>query len=433
MPRTIIVGAGIAGLQLGALLAAEGREVLILEKLSRVGGRAFLWEKDGFTVDYGIHLVRFGPKSATAAVMRRLGHELEFVDLGKSRVGFPDGSVADFPTSPLGFLTTKLMTPMERLRALGLILKMKGIDPSGLYETSVADWMDSLGVSGGLRTYLSLVSGSMQVCPFLDRSSAGEMIENMVTVLKRGKSVMYPRRGWKEIYQVLTDAVSKNGAIRTGAAVARVVIDNGAATGVELDDGERIAADEVVVSLPVQKIFEVLDPGLFPADYVQLCRNLRPTAGLVLDYGLKRRISDDSGLWYLLHPMGFGVFTSNLCPDQAPAGKQLFTWFQPANREDMEDEPRAAVMEKELERALFRQWPGLEPAIEWRRSARLKMVDGVEVNIRQHRGKRPGCRPPGMQKLFLVGDSLAAAGAGGDVGHESVLECFKEMTGRELG
>ena len=58
-------------------------------------------------------------------------------------------------------------------------------------------------------------------------------------------------------------------------------------------------------------------------------------------------------------------------------------------------------------------------------------VDGVEVNVDQHRKRRPGYRVPGVEGLFLVGDSLKAPGAGGDVGHESVLECYREITGRD--
>ena len=432
MPDTIIVGAGIAGLQLGALLAADGHQVLALEKLPHLGGRAFLWEKDGFTVDFGVHLIRFGPKSATAAVFRRLGRDLEFVDLGKSKVGFPDGAVTDFPTSPVGFLTTKLMSPRERLRALALIVKMRSQKPEDLLEVSVADWMDRLGVTGGLRRYLTLVSASMQVCPFLDRSSAGEMILNMQTVLRRGKSVMYPRRGWKYLYEVLTETIRRRGEIRTGAAVARVLVEGGKAIGVELASGERLEAERVVVSLPAQQLAEVLDPALMPADFAAYCRELTPTAGLVLDYGLKRRVSEDRGLWYLWEPMSFGVFTSNLCPEQAPPGKQLLTFFQPAEISDMADSARAGAMEAALERALFRLFPGLESALEWRRALHLRMVDGVEVNVRQHRGRRPGYRVPGIDRLFLVGDSLRAGGAGGDVGHESVLECYREMTGKRI-
>jgi len=98
----------------------------------------------------------------------------------------------------------------------------------------------------------------------------------------------------------------------------------------------------------------------------------------------------------------------------------------------MEDETKASALEEQLEQAIFKQFPGLRDAIEWRRAMHLKMVDGVEVNVDQHRGKRPGYRVPGIDELFLAGDSLKGSGAGGDVGHESVLGCYKEMTGQDI-
>ena len=62
----IIIGAGICGLSLGALLVNEGYKIIILEKANTIGGRAKVIEKNGFTLDYGIHTVRFGKKSALA-------------------------------------------------------------------------------------------------------------------------------------------------------------------------------------------------------------------------------------------------------------------------------------------------------------------------------------------------------------------------------
>lgn len=53
MTRTIVIGAGVAGLATAALLAREGHEVLLLEKNDRVGGRASLIERDGFRFDTG--------------------------------------------------------------------------------------------------------------------------------------------------------------------------------------------------------------------------------------------------------------------------------------------------------------------------------------------------------------------------------------------
>lgn len=431
MPDVIIVGGGICGLQLGALLAADGKSVTVLENLPHVGGRAFLWDKDEFSVDNGIHLIRFGPKSAMAQVFRHLGKSIEFRPMGKSYVAFPDGAKADFPTSPIGFLTTRLMSVGERLKTLGIMLKLRRQEPGSLLDQSVKDWMDQMKISGGVRKYLHLVSASMQVCPFLERASAGEMLLNMQSVLQKGYSAMYPVKGWRYIYDTLLKELKQKGEVRTGAKVKRVVVEAGRAKGVELDNGEKIEAARVVVNLPAQQIFEVIDPALAPKDFVALCRGLLPTAGVSLDYGLQHRVSPDSGLWYLWEPMSFGMFTSNLCPELAPPGKQLLTWFVPQNVADMEDGVRAKAIEQALEQAIFRTFPGLEAAIEWRRALHLRMVDGVEVNVDQHRNKRPGYRVPGIEDLFLVGDSLKAPGAGGDVGHEAVLECYREMAGRE--
>lgn len=53
MTRTIIIGGGVAGLATAALLAREGHSVRLLERHSRVGGRAGTIERDGFRFDTG--------------------------------------------------------------------------------------------------------------------------------------------------------------------------------------------------------------------------------------------------------------------------------------------------------------------------------------------------------------------------------------------
>jgi phytoene desaturase len=51
--RVCVIGGGIAGLATGALLAADGWDVQLLEKGREVGGRAGSWERDGFRFDTG--------------------------------------------------------------------------------------------------------------------------------------------------------------------------------------------------------------------------------------------------------------------------------------------------------------------------------------------------------------------------------------------
>ncbi|MEZ4805552.1 MAG: phytoene desaturase family protein [Bacteroidia bacterium] len=51
--KIVVIGSGFAGLSAATHLASQGHDVTILEKNSQTGGRARIWEKDGFTFDMG--------------------------------------------------------------------------------------------------------------------------------------------------------------------------------------------------------------------------------------------------------------------------------------------------------------------------------------------------------------------------------------------
>jgi len=441
----IIVGGGITGLAIGALLAHDRKKVLVLEKTGKLGGRAQIWEKDGFTVDYGIHGIRYGPKSAISKTCRELGVEIPYVSLGPSYVKDEDGKVKIFPTGPVGFLRSEMFTFMERLNVFRVMLRVRRKSFETFKNLSVKESLDEEGIKGGMRRYLHLVSASMMVCPFIEKTSIREMLVNLQKVLRKRISVMYPLHGWKPIYDLLTSTIKNSGEIRLQSKVDSVDIEKGAVRGVHIGK-DFIEGKEVVVSVPCQEYFgapavlqrrmrlwrkdgsALLDEKLFPTEFVKMCKSMIPSSGVSIDYGLSRRVSSSDGLWYFWSPMSFGMFTSNLCPELAPPGKQLLTWFYPTTLEDMQDPQRAKASEEELERAIYETFPGIQDAIEWRRAIHLKTVNGAQVNVNQTRDRRPGFRAPGIQGLYFVGDSTGASGAGGDIGHESVHECYKAIT-----
>lgn len=51
--RAVVIGGGVAGLASAALLAREGHQVTVLEARDEVGGRASVWQRDGFRFDIG--------------------------------------------------------------------------------------------------------------------------------------------------------------------------------------------------------------------------------------------------------------------------------------------------------------------------------------------------------------------------------------------
>lgn len=428
----ITVGAGIAGLQLSALLAHDGYRVLVCEKSNHIGGRAFILERDGFIIDNGVHLIRFGPKSATARVFRHINKPLNFVDLGTSYFVDEDGTLKVFPTSPAGFLKTKILSGGEKLKALSLLFKLRRLKPEKWLNVSVKDWMDEMNIKGGVRKYLYLVSASMLVCPFIERASAGELIRNVAKVLRAGKSVMYPREGWKYILNTLKNEIERNGEISTGNKVEEIVIENGKVRGVKTSLGFFESNNVICAIHPNYFLDGVIDRKKLPQDFIERCRRTRPTAGVSIDYCLKEKISTSSGLWYLWKPTAFGIFTSNLCPEVAPPGKSLLTFFYPTELDDMEDPQKAKERERELDEAVRKLFPEITKSLEWKRASHLKMVDGAEVNVEQYAELRPGYKVDGIEGLYFVGDYTCAVGAGGDIGHESVLECYEEITGRRV-
>jgi len=49
----IVIRAGLGGISAGALLAHQGRKVLVLEQSDRVGGCCSSFDKDDYTFDTG--------------------------------------------------------------------------------------------------------------------------------------------------------------------------------------------------------------------------------------------------------------------------------------------------------------------------------------------------------------------------------------------
>ncbi len=423
----IIVGGGIAGLELGAMLSHDGYKLLMIEQAEHVGGRTFVHSRDGFELDNGIHLVRFGRKSAVANVLRYIGKEIHFNPLGKSYIIDEHNKFILFPTSASGFTTSGLFNFSERLKALKIMVALKRGKEKGFERYTVDEWMQSANIRGGLKRYFSLVCASMLVCPLPSVASAQALAENIGMVLKTGISVEYPANGWQnDIITPLTDTIKENGEIRTGIKVDSVLIENGKAVGVKIKD-EIINAKNTIIDIPSQDLGKILDIKQIQDERLKTAIELIPTSGISIDYAIDGRMSDINGLLYFENPISFGCFISNLSYHIAPSGKSMLTWFCPINNEDMKQKNKVKNYQQMLENRIEEVFPFLKTKTIFKRVLHLNTVDGVELNISQLRGKRLDYSVKGIEDLYFVGDTTAAPGAGGDIAHESSMKCYEKI------
>ena len=118
----LVVGGGISGLLAAwrARRAQPDARVVVLEASPRPGGVVSTVEEDGFRIERAASTVRAGA-AAILDVVRELGLEgdlIESAEGARRRWILRHGRLAAVPSSPLGLVTTPLLTARAKLRLL---------------------------------------------------------------------------------------------------------------------------------------------------------------------------------------------------------------------------------------------------------------------------------------------------------------------------
>ena len=270
-PHAVVIGSGFGGLAAAVRLGARGYRVSVLERLDEPGGRASVFRQDGFTFDAGPTIVTapFLLEELWALCGRTLADEIELVPMDPFyRIRFDDGTVFDYSGDParmraeVARLSPGDVAGYERFMLASEAIFRVGFERLGAvpftHWTSMAKVIPDLAALGSWRTVYGLVAKHVRneklrtVLSFHPLLVGGNpfsatSVYALIAFLERRWGVHFAMGGTGALVRGLAGLIrGQGGAIRCRAEVRQITVANGRATGVELADGERIAADIVV-------------------------------------------------------------------------------------------------------------------------------------------------------------------------------------------
>ncbi|MFC3456157.1 phytoene desaturase family protein [Amycolatopsis speibonae] len=274
------MGAGLGGLSTALWLTAAGREVTVVEREAVPGGRAGVWQSNGFTCDTGPTVLTMPDliEQTFACVGERMTDWLTLNPLDPLyRARFQDGSQLDVQANPEA-MAAEISRLCGAREADGYIRFHRFMRQ--LYRFEMDDFIDHnidspwgmltpnlarLAAVGGFRRLAGKVGSYLHdprtqkvfsfqamyagVSPF-QALALYAVISYMDTI----GGVYFPSGGLHTVPEAMAAAAQKHGAeFRYSTEVAKVEVDGNRATAVITGDGERIPADVVVLNpdLPI--------------------------------------------------------------------------------------------------------------------------------------------------------------------------------------
>ena len=320
--KAVVIGGGIAGLATAGLLAKAGMDVKLYEARNSLGGRAYLWEKDGFRFDMGpswylmpdafeqffklmgtsadeqLKLVRLDPAYQTRN--EGLGDKIPMpksVDdikkmfdgiepgAGKQLGKYLESAEEAYELSIKHFLYTNFrdlrsFTQPDVLKKLGRFLM--------LLTTSLYNFSGKYVKDERLKKMLNFPAVFLGASPYETPS-----MYHLMTHVDMNQGVFYPMGGIHTIIESLTRLAESHGVeIHTSSPVQQILVQNKKAVGVKLASGE-IRADVVVATADLQHVETKLleeQHQSYPAKWWE--KKVAGPSALLLYLGVKGKIDE---------------------------------------------------------------------------------------------------------------------------------------------
>ena len=267
----VVIGSGFGGLATAVRLQAQGYQVDLFEARDQLGGRAYVYRQDGFTFDGGPTVVTapFLFDEIFAAAGRKTEDYVKVVPIDPFyRIEFHDGRHFEYNNDEAETeRRVANFSPGDLEGYREMIRHTKAIFDKGFTELSDRPFLkvsDMLRIVPDLvrlqsyRTVYSFVSRYVKdpllrrVFSFHPLLVGGNPFQTtsiyaLIHYLERQWGVHYVMGGTGAMVRALGKVFEEiGGRVHLSTPARRILVDNGAATGVETADGRRFAADGVV-------------------------------------------------------------------------------------------------------------------------------------------------------------------------------------------
>ncbi|MHA1279380.1 MAG: phytoene desaturase family protein [Candidatus Helarchaeota archaeon] len=371
----IIIGSGVGGTGIGAILAYSGLKTLILERNPRIGGACSSYVKQGFTIDVACHYFSHGLKGRFGKILKRAGlaykkegklvsDYLKFNEdlASKGRIKFKGRSgytqmgfstqigqkntpkpepPSEIDENKTGFKKTE---QKELITVIGNMLQMskKKIKELAAREIDLKSWVNEITQNKKVHDFVAMMCGTFFTIPPRLASASEYIICLQETVFSNDTG--YPFGGAIAIPTAFAQGVLKyGGAVRTDVNVSKIMIEDNKAIGVIAND-EEILGKIIVSNAGIkQTVFRLVGTDHFEKDYVDRVKDLMPSySALAFKFALREPLIKEDFSFLQLTQTTFGPLadkgeeekapmassylmpiTSNMDPSLAPPGKQL--------------------------------------------------------------------------------------------------------------
>jgi phytoene dehydrogenase-like protein len=460
----LIIGAGIAGLSMGVYAQLNGYTSRIHEMHTQPGGLMTAWKRKGYTIDGCIHWLTGSSKDYdyyqyweeigliqgreifNPEVFNRVeGHNGEvlnlYTDVNKLERHLLEISPEDQKVIREMCSAIRSFTKWNPSINNNLADTMKSIIPMASVMPVLMKWGKLTMKEFSDRFQNTFLRETFSTLWFPDISMVGLL---MTLAMLHRKAAGYPVGGSLPMAEAVEKRyLSLGGQINYNARVEKILVENGKAVGIRLEDGSEERADIIISAADGRAtIFNMLDGNYVDEKITDLYKNAKVFPSLLfIGLGVKREMPEyfglTSGLSFPLKESFVAggevvdkleVMIYNFDPSMAPAGKTAMTVMLPTSytywKELSADHEKYDAEKKEVAmniiRGLSTRFPELEADVEMADVATPLTFERYTGN---YQGNFEGWLPtpqammkpiskslPGLDNFYMVGQWVQAGG-----------------------